>query len=246
MEAEFNKEKVLARVRKMMALANDAAATEGERDNAIRMAHATLAKYNLSMAEADKAGVPTEEARVNDAVVGKDFPWMRTTTQAIAKLFFCEHFFVRMSGGKVKHYFVGKESNVFTAKSMSEYIISSIDREARARSLLVTGSSNGNYWRSFCKGAADVIWTRCMEIRSKAEAAPKVPGTSLVLASVYAIENKANEDYIARQMGLKLKMGNTRQRNTSADAHAAGVDFGSKVSLNTQIGSNNANAKRIR
>ena len=56
MSYEEDKARALARVRKMLALANDAAATEGERENALRMAHATLAKYNLELAEAVERG----------------------------------------------------------------------------------------------------------------------------------------------------------------------------------------------
>ena len=53
--SDDERNKILARVRKLLNLANNAAATEGERDNAMRMAHATLAKYNLSLAEASGA-----------------------------------------------------------------------------------------------------------------------------------------------------------------------------------------------
>lgn len=52
-----DKERILSRVRKMLRLANDAGATEGKRDNAMRMAHATLAKYNLDIAQAEESGV---------------------------------------------------------------------------------------------------------------------------------------------------------------------------------------------
>ena len=42
---------ILDRVKKMLAIANDSAASEGECDNALRMAHNTLAKHNLDMAD---------------------------------------------------------------------------------------------------------------------------------------------------------------------------------------------------
>lgn len=69
-DGKFTEEqaRVLARVRKMMALANDdAAASDGERDNALRMAHATLLKHNLTMAAAEEAGATAEEARERDS-----------------------------------------------------------------------------------------------------------------------------------------------------------------------------------
>jgi len=39
----------------MLRLANDAGASEGERHNAMRMAHATLAKHNLDLASVESA-----------------------------------------------------------------------------------------------------------------------------------------------------------------------------------------------
>jgi hypothetical protein len=72
--SEFDREKVLARVKKMMTLATDAGASEGERENALRMAHATLAKYNLTMSEAEATGKKSEEARGAGQMVGQGLP----------------------------------------------------------------------------------------------------------------------------------------------------------------------------
>ena len=47
-------EKILDKVKKLLAVANNEAATEGERDNALRMAHNMLAKHNLAMADLDE------------------------------------------------------------------------------------------------------------------------------------------------------------------------------------------------
>lgn len=249
MEAEFSKEKILARVKKMMTLANDAAATEGERDNAIRMAHATLAKYNLHMADAEASGKPSEENRTGQHVVSRDQPWMRTTAHAIAELFFCEYFFISGRGetkGKVKHFFVGKESNVFTAQEMAKYVIGSISAEGRKKSIEMSDSAKGTYWRSFCKGAAYQVWVRCKKIREDAERAPKTPGTALVLASVYAIEKTANEKYMVDKMGGLPKEKKTTQRNTSLNAFAAGKDYGDKINLQRQIGGTSPDQKKIR
>jgi hypothetical protein len=45
----MTEDKILSRIQKMLALANDLAATEGERDNALRMAYNLMAKHNLDM-----------------------------------------------------------------------------------------------------------------------------------------------------------------------------------------------------
>jgi hypothetical protein len=63
--SERSTEWVLERVRKLLALGTNAGATEGERDNAMRMAHALLAKYNLDMAQVQmETGEVSEDRRV--------------------------------------------------------------------------------------------------------------------------------------------------------------------------------------
>lgn len=246
MSNEFDKDKVLARVKKMMTLANDAGATEGERDNALRMAHATLAKYNLTMAEADAAGKTPEEARSSEAMTVREHPWMRTVANAIAKLFFCQFFYIASKDYNAKYYFVGKTSNIFTAQEMFKYVARSIDLEGRKVAKEVTGNSGGTYWRSFCKGAAHKVYNRCIEIQRTAEEAPKTPGTALVLASVYELERQANERYIAEVMRQKIRQTKSRQRGASWDAYHAGAEFGGKIGLNNQLGGGRPGQKQIK
>ena len=241
----FDKAKVLARIKKMMALAHDAGASEGERDNALRMAHAYLAKYNLTMSEAEAVGTKTEEARsVDKTLMGRDYPWMRLVAFAIGQLFFCEYFYTSLRGGKVLHCFVGKGSNVFTAQEMTKYVIDSIDREAKRMQKERFG--DGSYWRSFCKGASYRINDRCKKIRADAEKAPAAStGTALVLASVYASEKKANQLVIAQQVG-ELDKSKSRERNTDWSAASDGAKFGDRVSLNNQVGGPSGGNKQLK
>ncbi len=86
-------DKIINRIKKMMALANDPGASDGERDNALRMAYATLAKYNLAME--DVQGKPTgpQEARATRFVEAYGRPWALSLAQAVAKLFFCTYYY---------------------------------------------------------------------------------------------------------------------------------------------------------
>jgi hypothetical protein len=231
------KDRILARVRKLMTLANDKAASEGERNNAIRMAHATLAKHNLTMSEAEAHGAKPEEARLPDYFVGHNHPWTRTAASGIAKLFFCEYFYLALPKSRVKHYFVGRESNVITAKELSVFVINSIDREGQrfARESYTAGTG----WRSFCKGAALRVYLRCEELRREAERPQPQPvastGTALVLATVYEQEQKANLALI-EQAGVELKEGKDRQTRPMLGAMEAGMQYGDKIPLHRQIG----------
>jgi hypothetical protein len=234
-QQQFDKDAVLNRVKKMMRLANDAAASEGERDNALRMAHATLAKYNLTMAQADGHDSNPQEAREQGQMVMKDYPWMLQCGNAIAQLMFCAFFSIKGRSGTRTYCYVGKASNVFTAREMTTYVINSINAEAKRTAGRETGNTGGTYWRSFCKGAAARLAERCAEIRRTAEAAPKVPGTALVLASVYQLELKANQAFIAQELNITLRSRSSGQRNTSADAFHRGREFANGIGLNRQL-----------
>lgn len=243
--SDFDKDRVLARVKKMMALANDAAASEGERDNALRMAHATLAKYNLTMAQADAAGTKPEEMRTQGGVELREHPWMRTVAAAVGKLFFCHFFYTNYGKNRYSYTFIGKESNVYTAQEMLKYIIKSIDTEGKRWAKEQTGNASGSDWRSFCKGAAHKVYRRCVELQEAATQAPSVPGTALVLASVYESERLANLAYLAKT-GVKLRTAANRERAALGSAYAAGREYGSKIGLNNQISGRPSGAKAIK
>lgn len=239
---DIERAKILSRVKKMMTLANNAGATEGERDNAMRMAHATLAKYNLSMMEAEAAG--TEKAEKRDKMyVDTRHAWTRSVAAGIARLFFCNYFFVTLRhAGKLRHYFVGRASNALTAQLMMEYVVESINREGRKRAVDASrlyGDSKGAYERNFAKGAAQRVWERCVEIQEAAERAPvEVVGsksTALVLASFYKQEAEANTAFIEQELNVKLEDTNDRQRPAGA-GYRDGKEFGDRVSLNRQLG----------
>jgi hypothetical protein len=241
---QFDKDKVLRRVKKLMAMADPASgATEGERDNALRMAHATLAKYGLTMAQADAAGTGRAEDQkrgMGETVFKYNQPWVRTAAAAIAHLFFCEYFYIsRRATKKDSHFFVGREVNVASAQMMAAFVIDSIDKEGTRMARQRFGRHDANYWRSFAKGAAGKVYWRCEELRKTAEAASVAEakkianpstGASLVLASVYEQERKANQLLIQQQVG-KLESSKSRQRNTDWSAATDGQRYGEKINL---------------
>jgi hypothetical protein len=248
------KDRVLARVKKMLNLANDAGASEGERDNALRMAHATLAKHNLSMAEASQADTSRGEARIEETAKNIGYPWARQAAHAVAGLFFCKYFYmdVYTATGKprsdaCRHFFVGRESNATTAREMAIYVLQSILREANRRR--VAEQQTWTWHTSFCKGAAARVRVRCSMLRDEAEkadaaraAASPSSGTSLVLASLYALETTANEAFIASR-GRKLGVVQSREHAPSVSGYADGAAFGNSISLNRQVGTGSSTAR---
>ncbi len=230
--------KVLERVKKMIALGNDAAATEAERETALRMAYNLLAKYNLSMS--DLPDDESHEARERQDVVISADRWARSLAQAVAKLFFCKYFYSGTgTSGKDKHCFVGRQSNVITARYMSEFLIKSVKREATGRYKSPTSPQG----RSFCVGTVDSIRKRVEEmIKTDTES---TPGTALVLASLHQREADANSKWL-EQAGLSLTTSKARADNSlRTSAFYDGREYGKTVSLNQQVKNSASDFKRL-
>lgn len=234
--------KILARVKKMLAIANDDRAPQAERDTAMKMAYNLLAKYNLSIA--DLPADQNDEARESQSVVISADKWARSLSSSMAKLFFCKYWFERTGvSGKDGHRFVGRQSNVLTAMHMSEYLIKSLKKEATKRYKSPTSPEG----RSFCVGATTVIRNRVDEMLAKGseDESGKEIGNALVLLKLHDSEKEANDRYADEVLGIKLKVTIRADNSLRAGAMHAGRDFGSKVSLATQIGGSTPKRKAL-
>lgn len=237
-------DKIIDRVKKMMALANDAGATEGERDNALRMSYNLLAKYNLSMSQVDAHSGIKEEGRESQKAKFVVYPWARQIAGLVGSLFFCNYYFMRHGTGKqADHVFIGKESNVATAQYMAEFVVKSVTREA-AR---LYGSVISPEGRCFAIGVVNQLRARIAEIKEthNQENNKVQTGTALMLVNLQKSEHTANALWLEEQ-GVKLRTSASRQKGvTDSDAFHAGKDFGARVSLSPQIGATRSNTKAI-
>lgn len=232
--------RILSRVRKMMNLAGNAGATEGERDNALRMAHATLAKYNLELvAETAATGKANAgEAREQQQHHFMGYPWARSVAMSAANLFFCMYYYATIKGtANVQHNFIGRHSNVVTAHEMARYLVESIHREARAYQRATYPHQQSQY-TGFATGAAHKIYARCTALRANSEK-PVVITTgsidrSMSLAVVYQDEDAANKQFLTT-VAVKLQTKKDRSRVRDQNARAAGSAYGDKLSLNRQV-----------
>lgn len=238
-----NTSKILERVKKMLALANDEAASDGERDNAMRMAHATLMKYQLSLADLDAHTREKEDPRGRMDTEGWNLAWCKDLRAVVARLFFCQY----LMGGKInatrgRHIYIGRASNVVTAAYMSDWIIASLLKEADRRfkhRLTPEG-------RSFCLGAVVALRRRVNDIlRASQEAvdAERGTGTSLVVADYFRQEQEENDAWINANMRVRTKV--TRHKSPLSGAYHEGHAFGNSINLNKQVATNAA-PKQIR
>jgi len=237
MTDQTSNDKIIARIKKMMALAKDAGASQGERDNAMRMAYNTLAKYNL-----DESDLTEEEAREILGFMGPSGPWCRRVANSVAGLFFCNYYSQR-TGKKLTHKFVGKNANALTAQLMTEYVIKSIEGEAGK---IARKEKFDSTWKTnFAKGAASIIYDRCLELREKqSEELVASTGTGMVLASLYKRERDANSGYLA-SIGIKLRKRASTEQGAGGGGFSAGKEFGAGISLHGQVGGKASGQLRI-
>lgn len=222
--------RIIEKVRKLLALANDNGASEGERDNAMRMAYAFLAKHNLT-----EDDLEIKEIRELITMIGFSQPWARSIAMSLAKLCFCNYYIVR--GTKFKHNFVGKASNAVTAQLMTDYVVRSVQREAGK--LMRAGNFSNTWHGSFCKGAAAEIALKSVAMRkSQEQDNSTAPGTGLVIVALYKSEAEANATFIKEQMGINLTTSKGRSQTYTRDGFNAGAAFGKTVNLSRQVGGN--------
>lgn len=234
-------EKIMDRVKKMMAIANCAGASEGERDNALRMSYNLLAKYNLTMVDVDAAVREKEDPRQATCAPGWSMTWAKHIYHSMADLFFCSYFSsTKINAAKCQHYIVGKESNATTARLMAEYIVTSILKETRTR----YGHALVPEARAFSIGAMNKLSQRVKELKKQAQDEQQtVRGTALVLANLYQSEKQANQLIVDSQFNVRIKP--TRTKSVNATAYNEGKEFGAGINLSPQVGASRSTTRAI-
>lgn len=228
-------EKIINRVKKLMALANDRAASDGERDNALRMAYATMAKYNLDAQDVE--GKPQGPQEVRCERTAHDVyarPWAMAVANSVSNLFFCRVYYRRSAKKDCAHFsFVGKESNAEAAVEVMSCLVSSIFAEAKRR--MRAEGENVTWRRSFCTGAAFKISDRVRDLQTNGVALEDktARSTALVLVNLAVEESKANELWIVQNVGTMRSAKSRAHGNFKHDAYAQGREFGNSASLTT-------------
>lgn len=229
----MTEDRIVDRVRKMLALANDSAASEGERDNALRMAYNLIAKYGIDMSRVEAKTREADDPRGKEVIDSWSMLWAKQVFHAVADLFFCKYYYgSKINSTKCRHNFVGRASNTTTASLMGEYIVTSILRECRKRYVHNLAPES----RAFALGAAAKIRQRVEQlIKDKKTELEATPGTALVLANLYTAEEADNDAFI-RQAGTALVTKKARASRYDWEKFNEGSAYGDTVSLAPQVG----------
>jgi hypothetical protein len=214
--------KIVGKIKKLLNLGNNAGASEGERDNALRMAQALMVRHNLD--ESILATTEIEREQSHFKVYADR--WRTHLAVASAKLFFCETYKQSYKGRPALNTvaFIGRKDNVITAMEMAKYLTQSIDKEARK---LGMGTS-------FKTGASAAVYWRVIELIEKPIIDETSSCTALTVISLYKQEEEQNKDFMVK---LNLVLKETKPKKISRDGaeYKAGQAFGKTINLQNQI-----------
>lgn len=233
------KSKVLDRVRKMLAMANDERGNEHEREAAMRMAHSLLIKHGLDMLEVEKSQRDAEDPRGQFENDGYGMKWALFVRNCIARLYMCKYIQgSKINSTRTRHIFVGRESNATVAMDISEFVVNSILQEARKRYRQTLCAET----RAFGMGCAVTIAKRVDAIIADRSHEFVEESKALVLVAMREDEEKGNAAFIAEN--LETVQRNFRRTRLNAGAYADGSKFGERVGLNPQVSSAKQNLLR--
>jgi hypothetical protein len=242
----IDREKVIERVRKLLALS--ASPNENEAASAAAKAQAILTEYNLSMSEVESVQTDDEFGMIE---VGEteSRPWRRQLANATGALYFCKYFYtfrfikVNTKYGTIRHdvhTFVGAPHNVEVAKMMFQYLMSAVDRLARDGSLAYPAKERTSYQTSFRNMCAGRLVSRIFQRIADAKAGKVVSettGKALMCLDMYE-QAKVKAEAVIAATGKALT---TKKRPIKTD-HAAGVRdgyrAGGEIGLDGQLTSN--------
>lgn len=230
---EAVQEKVLDKVRKLLALADEnGGGTEAERELAMERAQAILFEHELTMMditpEAERSGVieDTEDWQMRDR-------WKGRLLYFIGEGVGCKGLFTTPIPGKrvSRWHLIGPEDRVAFARTLRDWLVPYLEREyeaAYARDYAVGWDMKGPdrrvYKREFMDAAMVRISDRLKEKEREQEVQHGSVGTELVRSHKRAVDTYMGEHY------PRLRTSRS-QGQRHGGARSAGSDAGSRADL---------------
>lgn len=205
--------KTLDKIRKLLNLAKDGAATEGEASVAMEKAREIMAANNLTMAQLEAAGQAGGEgsSRLKGGMKGKAlYKYQQALMATVCDTNFCAALLDTKWNGRraidTGYTIIGREANVVAAINMFEYLNASLERIVTSH--LESNSQRLSRWAvSFKEGAAQRLAERLRErhqeelarqsaaARAQREAAPTAGALVVVMEDFAQAEADANYEH---------------------------------------------------
>lgn len=233
-------EKIVDRVRKLLALSKSANVNESA--NAAAAAQKLMTQHNVTEAMVDVS--PDEDEKVEDDVLHVHGPKGVATWKGALAVALCEvnQCLCYKNGGEI--HIVGTPSDANTSRYLFSYVVREIERLCKDESGMRGAGENLSTWRNnFKLGAMTEINKRLRQAHQEAKAAMRQEadasddmGTGTALMRVNTAITKlddrmdAAKDYGRRE--LHLTKGSKSRTRYNAGARSAGERAGAGINLN--------------
>jgi len=209
-------ERIITKIKKLFALANNKGATVNEAQTAMKMANKLLEKHSITAMDLEVK----DDISINFNA-GKSAPWERTVFNHVAMLYGCKYFF-----DMNMQYIAGSNVDRITAQGIGECVINSIKNEGKGKGV------------QFKNGAAyEVGQTAIRMMDERRENNETAPGTGIALVDIYKQKIQNSSDFLDGIVNL------TSNKRKSSGMSQEGRDFGKKLGLNRNLSGNSQ--KRI-
>jgi hypothetical protein len=230
---------IVRKIRALLARAdsgrND---NEHEREIAMRQATKLMDMHNISQVEVEE----DEDPRGRSEYKTGNKPWKAMVFGSISKLYGCKSYTHRgyrsgMSTTVVR--IVGKESYREVVLSMCEYVMDSIEREAKTHA-----GKGGRFISSFKTGAASGVNTQVAKIlRARKAGETTSKENALMVVNHYLAEIDLNQKWLKAQ-GVFLSKGRRASVSDGGGYHTGRV-YGESLSLNSQVKKSGSTPKAL-
>lgn len=239
-------DKIIGRIKKLLRLANNDAASEGEIENAMAFAKKLMDQYNLEeqailIEETDEQVASKVVEEVMFAMKGTIYPQLRNLIGASAILCGCRIYYddYHYIDGKRKRAIMiyGQPHDVAVARAMFKELRASMNTLV----YINYGRKHSIEQSSYRKGFSQRILSRARELNGKRDRT-KTPEASTCTAIV--LKKDVALDIFAKGLGLVPKRFRTG-KISSYGAYDKGWDDGRNVSLDTnQVGGTTQTSRR--
>lgn len=225
-------EKVMIKIKKLLAMAEHKTSNPNEAARAATMAAKMMSEYQLERADIIKAELNEGGGLTDDNISDQSYikwpVWMQGLAISTARLFECQVKFKRVEGTRKKILRVmGYEADVQMVKWMFDFIYTDLNRQAvRAMKESTSGAHGGHVKASFLQGAATTIKSRFATIIDERMKEYASDCTSLMVVKSKAVEEKYGMSKYRNRLGSRVDY----------TAFSAGQQAGNKLNINRPLG----------
>lgn len=222
------------KIKKLLSLANNTGATEGEAERAMAMASALMMKYNVQVnLDKEEIGV----IRGQGVMPGCDSSWHQVLASTSATLYNCKSI---VKGYEGRTAFVGRPENVGAAEVTYQYLIEQVERLYKVnlpKGLSV--SDRAEFRRTFKYACAIRVYRRAQELiqsfKTNNSAAIEYTGSkALVLVQSIDRQLMEAEEFMKKEFP-EMRTVVTRSKSTGSGT-LKGRMAGDTVNLNKKVG----------